>query len=80
MVTPVDHHSGHTDDGVEVHGTAVDDAVQVLHERLDVLLDRLTDTVLRAPSPGSDRWRTRLQDPDASAALSERSAAAPYVR
>jgi hypothetical protein len=33
------------------------DAAHVLREKIDVLLDRLTDTVLRSPTPGTAQWR-----------------------
>ncbi|WP_328811846.1 hypothetical protein [Rhodococcus sp. NBC_00294] len=43
----------------------LDDAVQALRERLDVLLDRLADTVLGAPTAGSTRWRAQFDTPEA---------------
>lgn len=49
----------------EVADAAVADAVEVLRDRLDVLLDRLTDTVLGTPIPGSARWRAQFDTPDA---------------
>lgn len=60
MATPVDQHR---DSAPGVPSAAVDDAVRVLHDRLDVLLDRLTDSVMGTPTPGSASWRTRFGAP-----------------
>lgn len=35
---------------------AITDAAHVLREKVDVLLDRLTDVVLGAPTPGTAQW------------------------
>ncbi|WP_155957151.1 hypothetical protein [Rhodococcus sp. UNC23MFCrub1.1] len=63
MATPVDQNRDSTTPGVS--SAAVDDAVRVLHDRLDVMLDRLTDSVMGAPTPGSASWRTRYGTPGA---------------
>ncbi|WP_155957171.1 hypothetical protein [Rhodococcus sp. UNC23MFCrub1.1] len=62
MATPVDRQRDST---LGVSDAAVDEAVRVLHDRLDVLLDRLTDSVMGAPTPGSAPWRTRFGAPGA---------------
>ncbi len=36
---------------------AITDAAQVLREKIDILLDRLTDVVLGSPTPGTAQWR-----------------------
>lgn len=40
------------------------DAAQVVRDRLDVLLDRVTDTVLGLPTPGTAQWRRRFPGSD----------------
>lgn len=42
---------------------AITDAAQVLREKIDVLLDRLTDVVLGSPTPGTAQWRNLVQGP-----------------
>ncbi|AMY56496.1 hypothetical protein A3L23_05198 (plasmid) [Rhodococcoides fascians D188] len=40
----------------------LDDLAQLLLEKLDLLLDRLTDRVLASPRAGSDAWRSNWLD------------------
>ncbi len=40
---------------------AIADAAHVLREKIDILLDRLTDVVLGPPTPGSAQWRNLFQ-------------------
>ncbi len=49
-----------------VSAAAVTDAATVLQDRVDVLLDRLTDRVVSAPQPGSARWLTEFRRPSIS--------------
>lgn len=35
-------------------------AAQVVRDKLDVLLDRLTDSALGVPAPGTAQWRERF--------------------
>jgi hypothetical protein len=39
-----------------VDDAAIADAAHVLRDKIDVLLDRLTDVVLRSPTPGTAQW------------------------
>ncbi|MDJ0362533.1 hypothetical protein [Rhodococcus sp. H29-C3] len=41
-----------------VSDAAFAEAVEVLHDKVDVLLDRLTDSLLVVPPAGSSQWRT----------------------
>ena len=54
----------------------LDDLAEVLIDRLDQLLDRLTDRALAAPTPGSAVWESEWSDRDSAigrARASERS-------
>ena len=42
---------------------AIADAAHVLREKIDMLLDRLTDVVLGSPTPGTTQWRNLVQGP-----------------
>ncbi|WJJ14427.1 hypothetical protein P9990_26825 (plasmid) [Prescottella equi] len=41
----------------EVPPEAIAEAAEAVAEKIDVLLERATDTVLGAPRPGSDAWQ-----------------------
>ncbi|WP_430336194.1 hypothetical protein [Rhodococcus sp. ACT016] len=41
----------------EVPPEAITEAADAVAEKIDVLLERATDTVLGAPQPGSDAWQ-----------------------
>ena len=41
----------------EVPPEAIAEAAEAVAEKIDVLLERATDTVLGAPQPGSDAWQ-----------------------
>ena len=43
------------------------DAAEVIAEKLDVLLERATDTVLGTPRPGSPQWRQDWDSRDSDA-------------
>ncbi|WP_430336206.1 hypothetical protein [Rhodococcus sp. ACT016] len=49
---------------------AITEAAEALAEKIDVLLERATDTVLGAPQPGSDAWQAAwaVRDTDAGRA------------
>ncbi|WP_068363628.1 hypothetical protein [Rhodococcoides kroppenstedtii] len=49
-----------------VSAAAVTEAATVLQDRVDVLLDRLTDRVVSAPQPGSNRWLAEFRRPSLS--------------
>ena len=49
-----------------VSAAAITDAATVLQDRVDVLLDRLTDRVVSAPQPGTARWLTEFRRPSIS--------------
>ncbi|WP_155957139.1 hypothetical protein [Rhodococcus sp. UNC23MFCrub1.1] len=49
-----------------VYAAAVTEAAAVLQDRVDVLLDRLTDRVVSAPQPGTARWLTEFRRPSIS--------------
>ncbi|MDQ1178566.1 hypothetical protein [Rhodococcus sp. SORGH_AS_0301] len=49
-----------------VRAAAVTEAALVLQDRVDVLLDRLTDRVLGTPRAGSDRWLHDFRHPSAT--------------
>ncbi|MBM4575898.1 hypothetical protein GS415_08495 [Rhodococcus hoagii] len=61
----------------EVRPEAITEVAEEVAEKIDVLLERATDTVLGAPQPGSDAWQTgvgRTATPDAGrAALAHRT-------
>lgn len=40
-----------------ISDAAFDNAVETLHDKVDVLLDRLTDSLLAVPTAGSRQWR-----------------------
>lgn len=44
--------------------TVLDDLAQTLAEKIDVLLDRLTDRALAAPQAGSPAWKTQWRGRD----------------
>lgn len=46
---------------------AVTEAAHVLQDRVDVLLDRLTDRLLGLPAPGSAAWTHEFRQPSVSA-------------
>lgn len=50
-----------------VPAAAVTEAAHVLQDRVDVLLDRLTDRVLGLPAPGSAHWMHEFRQPSVSA-------------
>ncbi|MGW9567008.1 hypothetical protein [Prescottella equi] len=55
---------------------AIAEAAEAVAEKIDVLLERATDTVLGAPQPGSDAWQQvwAARDTDAGrAALAHRT-------
>ncbi len=55
--------SGNEDVGVAmVPDRVLDDLAEVLIDRLDQLLDRLTDRALAAPTPGSAVWESEWSD------------------
>lgn len=58
--------TGHRGVPASVSAAAVTDAATVLQDRVDVLLDRLTDRVLSAPQPGTARWLTEFRRPSTS--------------
>ncbi len=49
-----------------VSAAAVTEAAAVLQDRVDVLLDRLTDRVVSAPQPGTALWLTEFRAPSLS--------------
>jgi len=49
-----------------VSAAAINEAATILQDRVDVLLDRLTDRVLSAPQPGTNRWLTEFRRPSIS--------------
>lgn len=60
----------------EVPPEAIAEVAEEVAEKIDVLLERATDTVLRAPQPGSDAWQQAwaARDTDAGrAALAHRT-------
>lgn len=50
-----------------VSAAAVTEAATVFQDRVDVLLDRLTDRVVNAPQPGTARWLTEFRRPSITA-------------
>ncbi|WP_404316506.1 hypothetical protein [Prescottella equi] len=54
----------------EVPPEAISEAAEAVAEKIDVLLERATDTALGAPRPGSDAWQAAwaLRDTDAGRA------------
>ena len=48
------------------HTAAITEAATVLQDRVDVLLDRLTDRVMSAPQPGTAQWLTEFRRPSLS--------------
>lgn len=57
--------SGNENVGVAaVPDRVLDDLAEVLVDRLDQLLDRLTDRALAAPTPGSAVWESEWSDRD----------------
>lgn len=63
--------------GVPEH--VLDELAHALTDKLDVLLDRLTDRALSAPDAGTSAWRTQWLDRDSPTGL-ERQARRRYVR
>ncbi|BDC75061.1 hypothetical protein [Prescottella equi] len=60
----------------EVRPEAITEVAEEVAEKIDVLLERATDTVLGAPQPGSDAWQQAwaARDTDAGrAALANRT-------
>ncbi|NKR80163.1 hypothetical protein GS491_23395 [Rhodococcus hoagii] len=60
----------------EVRPEAITEVAEEVAEKIDVLLERATDTVLGAPQPGSDAWQQAwaARDTDAGrAALAHRT-------
>ncbi|MBU4616217.1 hypothetical protein IM877_15995 [Rhodococcus sp. GG48] len=51
----------------EVPPEAIAEAAEAVAEKIDVLLERATDTVLGAPRPGSDAWQQALAARDTDA-------------
>ncbi|OZE80105.1 hypothetical protein CH298_26385 [Rhodococcoides fascians] len=51
-------------DAAAVPDRVLDDLAEVLVDRLDQLLDRLTDRALAAPTPGSAVWELEWSDRD----------------
>ena len=47
------------------------DAAEMIAEKLDVLLERATDTVLGTPRPGSPQWRQDWDSRDSAAGRAE---------
>lgn len=45
---------------------AVAEAAVILQDRVDVLLDRLTDRVVSAPQPGTTQWLAEFRRPSMS--------------
>lgn len=55
----------------EVSPEAITEAAEAVAEKIDVLLERATDTVLGAPQPGSEAWRTAWAARDSDAGRAE---------
>lgn len=51
-------------DAATVPDRVLDDLAEMLVDRLDQLLDRLTDRALAAPTPGSAVWESEWSDRD----------------
>ena len=49
------------------HRALVEDAADLIREKLDVLLDRAVDKILGSPQPGSVAWRAAWRDRDTAA-------------
>ncbi|NMN99073.1 hypothetical protein [Antrihabitans stalactiti] len=47
---------------VTVSSAALDDAAQILRDKYDVLLDRITDRLLDMPAPGTAPWYAIFRD------------------
>ncbi|WP_182263282.1 hypothetical protein [Rhodococcus sp. UFZ-B548] len=58
--------TGHTTRDLAATGeeAAISQAAEMVREKLDLLLDRVTDTVLGIPAPGTPQWRNRFHNPD----------------
>lgn len=58
--------TGHTTRDLAATGeeAAIAQAAEMVREKLDLLLDRVTDTVLGIPAPGTPQWRSRFHNPD----------------
>ncbi|MEW1881882.1 hypothetical protein AB0O58_19565 [Rhodococcus sp. NPDC080181] len=58
--------TGHTTRDLAATGeeAAIAQAAELVREKLDLLLDRVTDTVLGIPAPGTPQWRSRFHNPD----------------
>ena len=47
---------------ITVSPAALDDAAQILRNKFDILLDRITDRLLHMPAPGTPQWYTIFRD------------------
>lgn len=43
---------------------SITQAAEMVREKLDLILDRVTDTVLGIPAPGTPQWRSRFHSSD----------------
>ncbi|OLT31606.1 hypothetical protein BJF84_26570 [Rhodococcus sp. CUA-806] len=59
--------------------TVLDELAQTLTDKIDVLLDRLTDRALATPQAGSTAWKTQWQSRDSEGGRQEH-ARRLYVR
>ena len=50
------------DRAITVSAAALDDAAQLLRDKFDVLLDRVTDRLLDMPAPGTPQWYIIFRD------------------
>ena len=58
--------SGRQGSSSSARAVAVAEAARVFQDRVDVLLDRLTDRVVNAPHPGTTEWLDEFRRPSLS--------------
>ncbi|OZC83880.1 hypothetical protein CH254_23600 [Rhodococcus sp. 06-412-2C] len=72
-------HENETADVVGVPEQVLDELAQILVEKLDILLDRLTDRAFEVPDAGSAAWQAQWLNRDSDAGR-EQHARRLYVR
>lgn len=58
--------TGHRGVPASLPTAAVTEAAAILQDRIDVLLDRLTDRVVSAPQPATTQWLAEFRRPSMS--------------